>query len=148
MGSKSKYTDSASIVQVIGAIYNNPSLLDAEDKYHFNEEDFTEEFHQVLFGSIYSLDALGAEEITLNAIEDYLEQRPKKLAIYKANKGQEYLEKIKQSTQIAAFDYYYTRMKKMTLFRMYESIGMKLKVIQQKKQMAELVLFPMFIMMH
>lgn len=144
MGSKSKYTDSASIVQVIGAIYNNPSLLDAEDKYHFNEEDFTEEFHQVLFGSIYNLHALGAEEITLNAIEDYLEQRPKKLAIYKANKGQEYLEKIKQSTQIAAFDYYYTRMKKMTLFRMYESIGMNLSwlydpdnIMDTKKKQAQ-----------
>lgn len=122
----SKYTDSAAIVQVIGAIYNNSSLLDMEDKYHFNEEDFTEEFHKVLFGTLYNLHALGAKEITLNAIEDYLEQRPKKLAIYKANKGQEYLEKIKQSTQVAAFDYYYNRMKKMTLFRMYEKAGLNL----------------------
>jgi len=122
----SKYVDVAAIVQVIGAIYNQPSLLDIEDKYHFNEEDFTEEFHQVLFGSIYNLHALGAKEITVNAIEDYLEQRPKKFAVYKANKGQEYLEKIKNNTQIAAFDYYYNRMKKMTLLRMYQNIGMDL----------------------
>ena len=122
----SKYTDSAAIVQIIGSIYNNPSLLDLEDKYFFSEEDFPEEFHKILFGTIFNLHALGAKEITLNAIEDYLEQRPKKMGIYKANKGQEYLEKIKTSTQIAAFNYYYGRMKKMTLFRAYEKIGMNL----------------------
>ena len=43
------YTDIPSVMQVIGAIYNNPSLLDNE-KYHFNNEDFTEEFHKILFG--------------------------------------------------------------------------------------------------
>ena len=29
---KSKYIDMTSIIQVIGAIYNNPNLLDANDK--------------------------------------------------------------------------------------------------------------------
>ena len=119
----SKYVDIPSIVQVIGAIYNNPSLLDEDDKYFFNEEDFTEEFHKILFGSIYNLHALWAKEISLNAIEDYLEQRPKKLAIYKSNKGPEYLQKLSQSTQLAAFDYYYGRMKKMTLMRMYHEVA-------------------------
>jgi replicative DNA helicase len=66
-----KYVDIPSIIQVIGAIYQNPSLLDEDDKYYFNEEDFTEEFHKILFGSIYNLHALGAKEISLNAIEDY-----------------------------------------------------------------------------
>lgn len=113
------YVDIPSIIQVIGSIYNNPSLLDMKDKYTFREEDFTEEFHKIIFGSIYNLHELGAEEITLNSIEDYLNQRPKKMAIYKANKGAEYLLKISKETQLAAFDYYYKRMKKMTLMRMY-----------------------------
>ena len=119
----SKYVDIPSVIQVIGAIYNSPSLLDEDDKYFFNEEDFTEEFHKILFGSIYNLHALGAKEISLNAIEDYLEQRPKKLAIYKSNKGPEYIQKISQTAQLAAFDYYYGRMKKMTLMRMYHEVA-------------------------
>ena len=123
----SKYVDLPSIVQVIGSIYNSPTLLDEEDKYYFCEEDFTEEFHKILFGSIYNLHNLGAKEITPSAIEDYLNQRPKKLGIYKANKGAEYILKISKETQLAAFDYYYKRMKKMTLFRMYnECLGMNL----------------------
>lgn len=115
----SKYVDLPSVIQVIGSIYNNPSLLDSGDKYIFCEEDFTEEFHKILFGSIYNLHTLGAKEITLNAIEDYLNQRPKKMAVYKTNKGAEYLLKISKETQLATFDYYYKRMKKMTLMRMY-----------------------------
>lgn len=139
-----KYVDISSIIQVIGGIYVNPSLLDIEDKYFFYEEDFTEEFHKILFGSIYNLHTLGAKEITVSAIEDYLEQRPKKLAVYKANKGQEYLQKLSQNVQLAAFDYYYKRMKKMTLMRMYQSIGMDLSwlydidnILDVKKKQAQ-----------
>lgn len=118
-----KYIDIPSIVQVIGGIYNNPELLDNEDKYFFTEEDFTEEFHRVLFGSIYNLHKLGVKEITPNTIEDYLESRPKLLGVFNANKGAEYLQKLKESTQLAAFNYYYNKMKKMTLLRMYDNVG-------------------------
>ena len=41
-----------------------------EDKYNFNEEDFSEEpFHQILFGAIYNLHHLGAKEINENTIK-------------------------------------------------------------------------------
>ena len=125
----SRYVDVAAIVQVIGNIYNNVSLLDYED-YHFNEDDFPEQFHKILFGSIYNLHALGAKEITLNAIEDYLTQRPNSYAIYKTNKGHEYLEQISKQVDDATFNYYYKRMKKFTLLRMYhEKCGMNLSSI-------------------
>ena len=120
---KKRFVDTASIIQVIGNIYTNVSILDNED-YKFYEEDFTEEFHKILFGSIFNLHMLGAKEITPAVIEDYLEQRPKKLAIYKTNKGQEYLQKISENVQLSTFDYYYQKMKKMTLLRMYDNIGM------------------------
>ena len=104
-----------------------PSLLDLTDKYNFHEEDFAQEFHRILFGSIYNLHQLGAKAISIEDIEKYLEQRPKKYAIYKTNKGSEYLENIKEMCQLASFDYYYNRMKKMTLFRMYnKKIGIDL----------------------
>ena len=139
----SKYVDVPAIVQVIGGIYSNISLLDNEN-YFFNEDDFTEEFHKILFGSIYNLYTLGIKEISINAIEDYLSQRPKKMAIYQTNKGSEYLQKLTENTQIAAFDYYYNRMKKMTLLRMYQNIGMNLSwlydidnILDVKKKQAQ-----------
>ena len=120
-----KYVDIAAIIQVIGCIYQNPMLLENEN-YFFNEDDFTEEFHKILFGSMFNLHALGAKEISVNTIEDYLQQRPKSLAVYKAHKGAEYLQKISENIQLATFDYYYSRMKKMTLLRMYNKVGMDL----------------------
>ena len=139
----SRYTDVPSTVQVIGNIYLNPALLD-NDNYKFLEEDFTEEFHKILFGSIYNLHALGAREITANTIEDYLNQRPKHLAVYKANKGPEYLRELSRSCQLSTFEYYYQKMKKMTLLRMYDSIGMDLtwlydpdNILDVKKKQAQ-----------
>ena len=140
-----RYCDVSAIVQVIGNIYNNVSLLDYED-YHFNEDDFPEQFHKILFGSIYNLHALGAKDVTLNAIEDYLTQRPTSYAVYKTNKGHEYLEQISKQVDAATFDYYYKRMKKFTLLRMYhEKCGMDLSNIYdidnilnvKKKQLQE-----------
>lgn len=121
----SKYVDIPAIIQVIGSIYQNPSLLDNEN-YFFNEQDFTEEFHKILFGSIYNLHLLGAKSVNVNTIEDYLKDRPTSLATYKVHKGAEYLQKISETVQLSTFDYYYQRVKKMTLLRMYDKAGVDL----------------------
>lgn len=138
-----RYVDIPAIIQVIGTIYNNPSILDSE-KYRFNEEDFTEDFHKILFGTIYNLHMLGAKTININVIEDYLEQRPTNYGVYKSNKGREYLEQISQIVQVSTFDYYYNRMKKMTLLRMYDNAGVDLtwlydidNVLDTKKKQAQ-----------
>jgi len=123
--STSRYVDTASTIQVIGNIYNNITLLD-NDNYTFIEDDFPEEFHRIIFGTMYNLHELGAKKITINAIEDYLVQRPKAYAIYQSNKGKEYLEQVSQNVTISTFGYYYQRLKKMTLLRMYDSVGLDL----------------------
>ena len=138
-----KYVDIPAIVQVIGGVYLNNSFLDNEN-YFFHEEDFTEDFHRILFEAIINLHELGVKQIDVNSIEDYLEQRPKKKGIYIANKGPEYLENLANKTQVAAFDYYYNRMKKMTLMRSYQKIGMDLSwlydinnILDVKKKQAQ-----------
>ena len=107
--SKSRYVDIPAIIQVIGVTYQNPNILDNES-YSFTLNDFIEDFHKVIFGSIYNLHQLGAEKIDSTTIEKYLEQRPTKLAIYKNNQGAEYLEKISENCQPEAFNFYYHRM--------------------------------------
>lgn len=119
---KSNYIDTKAIIQVIGSLYQNPSLFD-DGQYKFNTEDFPQEFHRVMFEAIHNLHALGAQVITQNTIEDYLEQRDKKYAVYKAYNGGEWLQKCTESVSVATFEYYYQRLKKFTLLRMYDKCG-------------------------
>ena len=102
-----KYVDVPSIVQVIGCAFKQPQLLDYTDKYTITEDDFPEDFHKIVFGSIYKLHELGAEKITLNSIADYLSSRPKSEAIFIKQKGEEWLSKAIENAQTSAFDYYY-----------------------------------------
>lgn len=83
----SKYTDTTAALQVIGCIYKQPSLLDDEGKYFFLEEDFTNDFHKVMFGAMYNLHQMGAKTFSPKIIEDYLQNHPKSLASYKASNG-------------------------------------------------------------
>ena len=139
-----KYAEIPNLVQVIGCIFKNPKLLERDDKYKFNEQDFYDEFHQLVSGCMYNLWQLGAKEITLPAIEDYLTQRPKALATYKANKGPEFILKAAEMANVNTFDYYYNRMKKMSLLRAYEEMGMDLtwlynpdEVMDMKRKQAQ-----------
>lgn len=118
----SDFKDITSSVQIIGNVFKKPSILSMTDKYFFSEEDFVDELHKITFGSIYNLYQLGAKEITIPIIEDYLEQRPKKFAVYKASRGAEFLLKCAEVVKENSFDYYYNRIKKMTLLRSYQKM--------------------------
>lgn len=144
----SKYVDTTAIMQVIGCVYNNPKLLDYTDKYTLTEYDFLSEFHRVVFGAIYKIHELGATEITLDTIADFLSTRPKSAGVYKENKGDEWIEKVADFCTASTFDYYYGRLKKMSLLRAYDSCGIDVSDIYdpdnildvKKKQLQEDIL--------
>ena len=125
----SKFVDTTAILQVIGNVYNNPSLLADTDKYTITEEDFVNEFHQIAFGSIYKLWELGAKKITIENISDFLADRPKLEGIFKQNKGEEWLIRTSEAAIPDSFDYYYNRMKKFSLLRAYDKIGLDVRFI-------------------
>ena len=121
---RSKYVDITAIMQVIGCVWNDPSLLDRDDTYVIVDEDFSEQFHRTVFGAMFKLHEDGVKHYTLNLINDYLESHPKYQALYEINKGDEYIEKAAKIATLSTFDFYYKRMKKFTLLRMYDNIGM------------------------
>lgn len=125
----SKYVDNTAIIQVIGAIYNNPKLLDLTDKYIITDQDFDNQFHRIVFGAIYKIHELGAKKITIENISDFLSDRPKYEAIYKSNKGNEWILKIAENCTPLSFDYYYGRLKKMSLLRAYDNYGVNVSDI-------------------
>ena len=119
----SKYVDITSVMQVIGCVFENPQLLDFTDKYWIWEEDFVDPFHKTVFGAIYKIHELGASKVSLESIADFLSTRPKSEALYKKNKGEEWLLKLSDSCMPSTFDYYYSRLKKMSLLRAYDNCG-------------------------
>ena len=135
-----KYVDVPSIVQVIGCTFKQPQLLDYTDKYTITEDDFPEDFHKIVFGSIYKLHELGAEKITLNSIADYLSSRPKSEAIFIKQKGEEWLLKAEENANPASFDYYYNRLKKMTLLRELDKHGIDVTDIYDPDNIIDLKL--------
>ena len=141
----SKYVDVTAIMQVIGCIYNNPQILEFEDKYTITDEDFPDEFHRTVFGAIYKVYELGAKTITLENLADFLSSRPKSAAIYKKNDGDKWLLKVADVASQLSFDFYYNRLKKMTLLRAYDNYGVDVSDIYdpdnildiKKKQLQE-----------
>lgn len=141
----SKYVDVTAIMQVIGCVYNNPQILEFEDKYTITDEDFPDEFHRTIFGAIYKIYELGAKTITLENLADFLSSRPKSAAIYKKNDGDKWLLKVADVASQLSFDFYYNRLKKMTLLRAYDNYGVDVSDIYdpdnildiKKKQLQE-----------
>lgn len=141
----SKYVDPTAITQVIGCVYNTPQLLDFTDRYTITDEDFADEFHRIVFGAIYKIHELGAQKITLENISDFLSSRPKYEATFKVNKGEEWLLKVSENAKPLSFDYYYGRLKKMSLLRAYDKYGIDVSFIYdpdnildtEKKQLQE-----------
>lgn len=125
----SKYQDVTAIMQVIGCIYNNIELLDLTDKYTITEDDFCNEFHKIVFGSIYKIHELGAKTINLETISDFLSSRPKAKATYDSFKGEEWLLEVSNNAVQETFNYYYNRMKKMTLLREFDAHGIDVSSI-------------------
>lgn len=121
--SNSKFYDTAAAMQVIGCVFNNPNLLVDTGQYTLTSQDFTNSFHKVVIGAINNLVVSGAQNISVNTIEDYLHPRENSYATYKANNGGEWLLKVFSDADLGNFEYYYNRVKKMTLLRTYESIG-------------------------
>lgn len=134
----SKYYDSTSAIQVIGCILNNPHLLDEDGIYDFRTEDFNNEFHKVIFGSVYNLYNMGAEKLNTKVIEDYLSEKEHSFAIYKANHGAEWLHQVYEQADILNFNYYYSRLKKMTLLRAYDNIGLDVSWIYDPDNIIDL----------
>lgn len=125
----SKFIDNTAIIQVIGNVFKNPKLLNDTDKYSITEDDFPDRFHKIVFGAIYKIYELGANKITLENISDFLSSRPKSEAVYKKEKGEEWLLNVAEMSQPESFDYYYSRLKKFTLLRAYDNCGVNVSDI-------------------
>ena len=121
--SELKYIDTPATVQVLGCIINNLDILN-DSRYELTNEDFPKGFHRTLFSALANLSALGTEYITLQTIEDYLSDKPQSYAEYKAGDGPRFVKSCMTNADFQNFDYYYNRIKKLTLLQAYYDAGL------------------------
>lgn len=119
----SKYYDSQAAIQVISAVLEKPSLLSQSGEYFFNEDDFQSDFHRTMFGVLYNCYSMGTEYFTPQVVTDYIANRPKTKAELESHNYVDWMAKNRYAADLANFDYYYGRLKKMTLLRKYEEAG-------------------------
>lgn len=126
--SKLKYIDTPATVQVLGCIINDLSILD-DSRYDLSDIDFPKGFHRTLFSALTNLAALGTEYITPQTLEDYLKDKPQSYAEYKAGDGPRFVKSCMSNADFHNFEYYYNRIKKLTLMQAYYDAGLDVSTI-------------------
>ena len=126
--SKLKYIDTPATVQVLGCIINDLSILD-DSRYDLSDIDFPKGFHRTLFSALTNLAALGTEYITPQTLEDYLKDKPQSYAEYKVGDGPRFVKSCMSNADFHNFEYYYNRIKKLTLMQAYYDAGLDVSTI-------------------
>lgn len=117
------YYDSRAAMQVIGCALLSPSLLEEDGRYFYSPSDFAIKLHKVVFGAAYELHSMGVEKLTLKDIDGWFENKPEERGVYMAAQGAEYVKSLIDAAELSNFDYYYGRLKKMSLLRGYAEAG-------------------------
>lgn len=119
------YKDKTSEMIVLGALLRNPELLDRIEKYQFAQEDFTDRLSKYIFVAVNNLYVDSIRKIELIDIQKYLND------LYPVEGKQFELSGIEYSNNCIRLainenqriDYYYQKMKKMSLLRTFFDKG-------------------------
>ena len=108
---------------ILGAICNDCSLA-LKDKMPLVKYDFEpNQFHKIVFVSVYNLALKGVKEATEVEITEFLENYTSEYNIFTDNNGIEYIKTIRTLAKIDNFDYYWQTLKKYSLLRKYKESG-------------------------
>ena len=121
--------DKRSILQVIGCLLQDSSLIDDIDRPLDRSDFSTENFYELLFVAIYNLHMQGVENVDEFAIDSYLSNYKEQYKIFQNNNGLEYLTNARELSELSNYDYNYHRLRKHSLLRYYEKQGLDTRFI-------------------
>ena len=116
------HKDKDAIIQVLGCLIKQPMLL-LEEKYRLIKADFPEMMYEAIFVSIDYLLKNGAPEIDCMAIFNFLQGYPSYYKAVEKNGGIRYIENCENIAELGNFEYYYTKLKKLSLLNQLEEHG-------------------------
>lgn len=110
-----------------------PDLLIDSDKYFLLPEDFQTSFERNIFSAIFNLYQNGATRINSVDVDNYLKNIPGAYNIFQKNNGIEYLNDCEELSNIANFDYYYNKLKKLNCLRDLKKMGFSVDKIYSEE---------------
>ena len=122
--------DTNASLYVLSCLMHKPLLLQ-DERYVFEKTDFYKPLQQLVFGAIFNMAQNGVEKITTQDIDLYLKQYDAQYEYYKINKGYEFINQCFQTAEGSdekQFDYYYNRLKKFSMLRDLEAMGIDTKI--------------------
>ena len=121
--------DKRAILQVIGCLLQDSSLIDDIDR-PLDRTDFnTENFYELLFVAIYNLHMQGVGNVDEFAIDSYLSNYKEQYKIFQDNNGLDYLGSAREMSDLSNYEYNYHRLRKYSLLRYYEKQGLDTRFI-------------------
>lgn len=100
-----------------------PDLLADSDKYFLLPDDFQTLFERNIFAAIFNLYQNGATRINVVDVDNYLQNIMGAYSIFQKENGIEYLNDCEELSNLANFDYYYTKLKKLNCLRDLRKMG-------------------------
>lgn len=129
--------DKATIIQVLGSLIKEPSLLSKTDIYNLTIEDFTSHFEKYIFSAIYNLYQGGARNISIVDIDNYFNSHPVAKQTFEQNKGIEYLQDALDFSDQDNFPFYYKRLKKFNALIDLNKMGFDTSQVYQTDPLAK-----------
>ena len=121
--------DTNASLYVLSCLMRKPLLLQ-DERYAFVKTDFYKPLQQMVFYAIYNMAQQGVERITPQDIVLFLHQYDSQYTYYKENKGYEFVIQCYQTAEGSdekQFESYYNRLKKFSMLRDLESLGIDTK---------------------
>lgn len=124
-------SDKRAYLQVIGCLMQDATLIEDMDR-PLSQDDFnTDRFYVIIYSSIYNLFMNGCQVIDEYAVDSYLngDSFKEQYKIFQDNNGVQYLSEAKLIAEMGNYDYYYHRVRKFSLLRYYEGLGLDTRFI-------------------
>ena len=116
-------SDKNSMMQVIGCLMKNTTILSQADKYDINFSDFDDLLNRYIYQAIQNFYAAGARTISVVDLDNFFQERPEIKNEYEKRNGLEYIKDCEGLSNLDTFDYYYIRLKKISLLRSLKKSG-------------------------
>ena len=116
-------SDKNSMMQVIGCLMKNTTILSQADRYDINFTDFDDLLNRYIYQAIQNFYASGARTISVVDLDNFFQERQEIKSEYEKRNGLEYIKDCEGLSNPDTFDYYYNRLKKYSLLRSLKKSG-------------------------